>query len=155
MKIPAGIDDGQRLKLRSEGEPGSGGGPAGDLYVQIAVKKHAIFERQESEIICEVPVSYSDVVLGAEIEVPTLEGKTKMKVPAGTTSGKVFRLKNKGIQILGTTQRGDQHVRVVIQIPRKLSEERKVLLGKLRELDKKEGLEDESGFFGKVKGMFS
>ena len=102
-----------------------------------------------------MPVSYSDVVLGAEIEVPTLEGKTKMKVPAGTTSGKVFRLKNKGIQILGTTQRGDQHVRVVIQIPRKLSEERKVLLGKLRELDKKEGLEDESGFFGKVKGMFS
>jgi molecular chaperone DnaJ len=153
VKIPAGIDDGQRLKLRGEGEAGSGGGPAGDLYVQVGVKKHEIFERQESEIICEVPLSFSDASLGAEIEVPTLEGRSKVKIPAGTTSGKIFRLKGKGIQILGTNRRGDQHVRVLIEVPKKISEERRALLMKLKELDEKE--HGDQGFFGKVKGMFS
>lgn len=154
VKVPAGIDDGQRLKLRGEGEPGAVGGPAGDLYVQIAVKKHAIFERQESEIICEVPITYSDASLGAEIEVPTLEGKTKLKIPAGTQSGKIFRLRNKGIQILGTDRRGDQHVKVNIHVSKKVSEEKRKLLEELRELDAKEAAEDAKGFFGKVKEMF-
>jgi molecular chaperone DnaJ len=155
VKIPAGIDDGQRLKLRGEGEAGSGGGPAGDLYVQIAVQKHAIFERQESEIICEMPISYSTAALGAEIDVPTLEGKTKLKIPAGTPSGKIFRLKNKGIQVIGTNRRGDEHVRIVIQVPKRVTEERKKLLEKLRELDDKELQEEAKGFFDKMKDIFA
>ena len=154
VKIPAGIDEGQRLKLRGEGEAGSAGGPNGDLYVQIGVKKHPIFERQEAEIICDVPVIYADAALGAEIEVPTLEGITKLKIPAGTASGKVFRLKNKGIQILGTDRRGDQHIRVNIQVPKKISEDRRKILEALREVEQKEGSEEEKGFFGKVKEMF-
>ena len=155
VKIPAGIDDGQRLKLRGEGEAGSGGGPSGDLYVQIAVKKHPIFERQESEIICEVPITYSAAVLGAELEVPTLEGKTKLKIPAGTPSGKVFRLKNKGIQVIGTNRRGDEHVRVAILVPKRVSDERRKLLEKLKEIDEKDLQEESKGFFDKMKDIFA
>ncbi|MBN8548435.1 MAG: molecular chaperone DnaJ, partial [Deltaproteobacteria bacterium] len=121
VKIPAGIDHGQRLKLRGEGEAGTGGGPSGDLYVQISVQEHAIFERHESELLCEVPISYATAVLGAEIDVPTLEGLTKMKVPAGTASGKVFRLRNKGIQVLGTNRRGDQHAKRYGKVPKEIS----------------------------------
>ena len=155
VKIPAGIDNGQRLKLRNEGEAGLEGGVAGDLYVQITVKEHAIFQRQESELICEFPISYSAAVLGTEIDVPTLEGKVKMKIPAGTPSGKVFRLKNKGIQILGTNSRGDQHVRVFIDVPKKVSEEKKKLLEKLLEIENVEDQSDSKGFFDKVKEMFT
>ncbi len=155
VKIPAGIDDGQRLKLRGEGEAGSGGGPAGDLYVQISVKKHPLFERQESEIICEMPISYSTAALGAELDVPTLEGKTKLKIPAGTPSGKIFRLKNRGIQVVGTNRRGDEHVRVVIQVPKRITEERRALLEKLKVLDDNELSEEAKTFFDKVKGMFA
>lgn len=156
VKIPAGIDQGQRLKLRGEGESGASGGSPGDLYVQIAIKPHKIFERQETEIICELPISYADASLGAEIEVPTLEGPTKLKIPHGTASGKIFRLKNKGVPVLGDTRRGDQHVRVYVEIPKKLSPERKELLEKLRLLDQQEGKgEDGEGFFDKVKNIFS
>lgn len=151
VTIPAGIDHGQRLKLRGEGESGTRGGPNGDLYVIISVKPHKIFERHDSDIICEVPISYTTAVLGAEIEVPTLEGKVTMKIPAGTVSGKIFRLKNRGIQILGTARRGDQHVKVKIVVPTKVSEQHKEALLKLREFD---ALEEEPGFLGKVKGIF-
>lgn len=154
VKIPAGIDQGQRLKLRGEGEAGSAGGPAGDLYVQIAIKPHKIFERQETELICELPITFSDAALGAEVDVPTLDGSTKLKIPAGTASGKVFRLKNRGVQALGDTRRGDQHVKVFVEIPKKMSSERKVLLEKLRELDKSESKSGDEGFMDKVKGMF-
>ncbi len=155
VKVPPGIDDGQRLKLRGEGEPGSLGGPAGDLYVQIAVKPHQIFEREGSEIICEVPISYGIAVLGGEVDVPTLEGLTKLKIPHGTPLGKVFRLKGKGIQILGSMRRGDQHVRISVLVPKKVSEERKKLLESLAELDAKELAEGEKGFFDKVKDIFT
>lgn len=155
VKVPAGIDNGQRLKLRGEGEPGGGGGPSGDLYVQIAVKEHAIFQREEAEIICEVPVSYADAVLGAEIDIPTLEGPTKMKVPAATPSGKIFRLRNRGIQILGSNRRGDQHVRVIIDVPKKVSEDERVLLEKLRSFDQVRREETDKGFFDRMKGIFS
>lgn len=154
VKIPAGIDQGQRLKLRGEGEASPSGGASGDLYVQIAIKPHKIFERQETELICEVPLNYSDAVLGAEIEVPTLEGSHKLKIPSGTASGKVFRLKNKGVQVLGENRRGDQHVRVFVEIPKKVSSERKAILEKLRELEQKEKKSDDEGFLDKMKGMF-
>lgn len=153
VKVPAGIDHGQRLKLRGEGESGLAGGPAGDLYVQIGVRKHAFFERQDTEIVCEMPISYSDAALGAEIDVPTLDGSAKLRIPAGTATGKVFRLKSKGVPVLGERSRGDQHVRIMIDVPKKVSAERKQLLEKLRELDKKEA-SDHGSFFDRMKSMF-
>ncbi len=155
VKIPAGIDNGQRLKLRGEGEAGTGGGAAGDLYVQISVKEHPFFERQESEVVCEVPISYAVAALGGEMQVPTLEGPVALKVPAGTPSGKVFRLKNKGIQVLGTTRRGDQHVRLVVKVPKKLSEKQRAAIEKLKVFDEENLEADEKGFFDKMKNMFS
>lgn len=154
VKIPAGIDHGQRVRLRGEGEAGLAGGAPGDLYVQISVKEHPIFSREESEILCEVPVSYATAVLGAEIDVPTLEGKVRMKVPAGTPSGKMFRLRGRGAPILGTNRRGDQHVRVYIDVPKKLSDKQRELLKKLQELEGVQPQPDEKGFFDKVKDMF-
>lgn len=155
VKIPAGIDHGQRLKLRGEGEAGLQGGSAGDLYVQIAVREHPIFKREESEIFCEVAIPYSYAALGSEIDVPTLDGSSKIKIPAGTPSGKIFRLKNRGIQVLGTTRRGDQHVKVHIKVPKKISEDHKKLLEKLQEVEKKDLEVDSKGFFDKVKDMFA
>ncbi len=158
VKVPAGVDHGQRLKMRGEGEAGSGGGQNGDLYVQIVVQEHPIFHRQESELICEMPITYTAAALGTEIEVPSLEGKVKLKIPAGTPSGKVFRLKNKGIPILGSNpqRRGDQHVRVYVHVPKKLSEEERDLLEKLAAIQGTT-VEDPSGrgFFEKVKDIFS
>ena len=154
VKIPPGIDNGQRLKLKGEGEAGSGGGPSGDLYVHIAVKDHPIFERQESEIICEVPISYSTAALGDEIDVPTLEGTVKMKIPAGTQSGKIFRLRSKGAPIIGTNRRGDEHVRVVVKVPKKLSEEHRKTLEKLREAESRDVESETKSFFDKVKSLF-
>ncbi|MCB0332636.1 MAG: molecular chaperone DnaJ [Bdellovibrionales bacterium] len=155
VKVPAGIDHGQRLKLRGEGEPGSAGGPAGDLYVQVLVKDHEIFHRQDYDLICEVPINFAAAALGADVEVPTLEGKAKVKVAAGTPSGKVFRLRGKGVPVLGSERRGDLHVRMNVHVPTKLSAEQKELLEKLRELDGDIPREDEQGFFDKMKHLFS
>jgi molecular chaperone DnaJ len=154
VKVPAGIDEGQRLKLRGEGEAGQGGGPPGDLYVQISVKPHPVFQRQDSEIVCDVPISFSVAALGGEIEVPTLDGKYKIRIPAGTASGKVFRLKGRGMAILGENQRGDQHVRVQIEVPKRVSAGYREALEKLREFEEKEANAEAKGFFEKVKGMF-
>lgn len=154
VKIPAGIDEGQRLKLRGEGDAGLAGGPAGDLYVQVAIKKHPIFHREESELICEVPIGYTIAVLGGEIEIPTLEGKEKLKIPAGTQSGKVFRLKHRGVTVIGSDRRGDLHVKVDIVVPKKISKERRELLSKLQEVEVREGDDESKSFFAKVKEMF-
>lgn len=154
VTIPAGIDHGQRLKLRGEGEAGSAGGPAGDLYVVVAVKEHAFFERHQSDVICEVKIPYTTAVLGAEIKVPTLRGEVSLKIPAGTPSGKIFRLKNKGIPILGTEQVGDQHVRVALIVPKKISEDHRSLLEELRDVEKADTSAEGRGFFDKVKEMF-
>ena len=156
VKVPAGIDAGQRLKLRSEGEAGVQGGSNGDLYVQIDIKSHPVFSREESEVFCQVEIPYTVAVLGDEIEVPTLEGPVKMKVPGGTASGKIFRLKNKGIQVLGTNRRGDQHVKVNIHVPKKLNDEHKKILEKLKELeaDSLKSKQEDKGFFDKVKDIF-
>jgi len=154
VKVPAGIDHGQRLKLRGEGEAGSQGGPAGDLYVQIFVKPHAIFQRQDHELICEMPITYAAAALGAEIDVPTLEGKASVKIPAGTQSGKIFRLRGKGVPVLGANRRGDLHVKVAVHVPKKLSEDQRALLEKLREIQGVIPEEANSGFFDKMKEMF-
>jgi molecular chaperone DnaJ len=158
VKVPAGVDHGQRLKMRGEGEGGMGGGPSGDLYVQVHIEEHPVFQRQDQEVICEVPITYAAAALGTEIEVPSLDGKLKLKIPAGTPSGKVFRIKNKGIPVLGSNpqRRGDQHVRVYVHVPKKISEEERELLEKLATLQGTV-VDDGSdkGFFDKVKDMFS
>ncbi|MCB0321634.1 MAG: molecular chaperone DnaJ, partial [Bdellovibrionales bacterium] len=155
VKVPAGIDHGQRLKLRGEGEAGSGGGPDGDLYVQIVVKDHPVFVREDSDLFCDVPINYASAVLGTEIEVPTLEGKVSLKIPAGTPSGKVFRMRSKGVPVLGSSQRGDLHVRVAVHVPTRISHEQREILEKLRSLDGDIPTQDEKGFFEKMKEMFS
>lgn len=155
VKIPAGIDSGQRLKLRGEGEPAPvGGSKAGDLYVAITVQEHPVFYRQETEILSEIPVSYAQAVLGGDIEVPTLEGKVSLKIPAGTPSGKTFRLRGKGIVDMSSGRKGDQHVRAYVYVPKEVTPRHRELL---EELAKIEGIPVGDGsrtFFDKVKDFF-
>ncbi|MGH7961746.1 MAG: molecular chaperone DnaJ [Candidatus Binatia bacterium] len=154
-KIPAGVDTGARLKLRGEGEAGPAGGPPGDLYVLIHVREHPLFTRQHNDVICEIPISFPQAALGTEIEVPTLEGKIKMKVPHGTQSGHVFRLRGKGIMDLRGNGRGDQLVRAVVEVPRKLSAKQRELLEEFARVDGgHDGHPMSKGFFEKVKELF-
>lgn len=154
LKIPAGVDTGSRIKLTGEGEPGPMGGPPGDLYVVIHVKEHPIFVREETEIICTVPISFPQAALGASIDVPTLDGKVKMKIPAGTQSGKVFRLRGKGVPVLGGHGRGDQHVRVVIETPSSLSKRQRELLEEFAAEAGEDIHPQSKNFFDKVKSIF-
>lgn len=128
IKIPAGIESEQRMRVSGGGEAAPNGGEYGDLYVDIYVKPHELFERVDNNIVCEVPISFATAVLGGEIEVPTLEDKTKIKIPSGTQTGKVFRLKDKGIPSLHGYGRGDELVKVFVEIPTNLNETQKKLL---------------------------
>lgn len=128
VKIPAGVDEGDRIRLSGEGEAGINGGPTGDLYVVIHLKKHDIFERDGAHLHCEMPISFSVAALGGEIEVPTLGGSAKMKIPAETQTGGVFRLRGKGIKPLRSNENGDLMVHVVVETPVKLTEKQKELL---------------------------
>ena len=130
VKIPPGVDNGSRLRIRGKGEPGIAGGAAGDLYVIIHVREHELFERHGEEILCETTISFAQAVLGAEIEVPTLEGSAKMKIPPGTQTGTIFRLRGKGIYQTSRGSRGDQHVKVTIVTPSNLNEKQRLLLRK-------------------------
>jgi molecular chaperone DnaJ len=155
VRIPPGVDNGSRLKLRGEGEAGFGGGPAGDLYVVIHVREHPIFARQDNDVIVEVPVSFPQAALGAEIEVPTLDGKVKFKIPPGTQSSKVFRLKAKGFSDLHGYGRGDELVKIVVETPKRLNARQRELL---EEFAKASG-EDVNhpmakGFVDKLREMF-
>lgn len=125
VKIPAGVDNGSRLRLHGEGEAGERGASRGDLYIVVYVKPHEIFERHGSDIACELPVSFPTAVLGGEVEVPTLEGKMLMTIPAGTQGGRILRLRGKGIQRLHDRGRGDQLVRIQIDVPVELNAEQK------------------------------
>ena len=133
VKIPAGIDDGQTLRVRGEGCSGTNGGPNGDLMVTVSVKSHPIFTRQGQSVYCEMPISFTQAALGAEIEVPTLDGKVRYTVSEGTQTGTTFRLRGKGIPYVGSNNRGDQFVTVVVETPTKLNKEQKELLKKLEE----------------------
>jgi len=154
VKIPAGVDTGSRLKLRGEGEAGRNGGPPGDLYVIINVSSHPLFARQDNDIVCEVPVSFAQAALGAEIDVPTIEGKLKMKVAPGTQSGTVLRLRGKGVPDVRGAARGDQLVRVVVETPRKLTARQRELLEEFARSAGEEVNPLAKGFFDKVKEMF-
>jgi molecular chaperone DnaJ len=128
VKIPPGVDTGSRLRIHGEGEAGERGGPRGDLYLVIYVKPNEIFERHEADIFCEVPISFVTAVFGGDIEVPTLEGKVMMKIPQGTQSGKTFRLKGKGIAHLHDYGKGDEMVKVQVDVPTNLTAEQKNIL---------------------------
>jgi molecular chaperone DnaJ len=155
VRIPPGVDNSSRLKLRGEGEAGYGGGTPGDLYVIIHVKEHSLFVRQENNIVIEVPISFPQAALGCEIEVPTLEGKVNLKVPSGTQSGKVLRLKGKGIIDLHGYGRGDQLIRVVVETPRSLTARQRELLEEFAKLDGKAVNHPLSkGFVDQIKKMF-
>jgi len=139
IKIPAGIDGGMRIRSANNGEPGANGGPAGDLYIEIRLKKHDIFEREGDDIHCSVPVSFATAAMGGEIEVPTLAGKAAIDIPEGTQTGKQFRLRGKGIKGVRSSYPGDLYCHIVIETPVKLSEHQRKLLRELDDSLKKGG----------------
>lgn len=151
VKIPAGVDTGDRIRLTGEGEAGMHGAPAGDLYVQVHVKEHPIFVREGSNLACEVPISFSIAALGGEIDVPTLDGRVKLKIPAETQTDKMFRLRGKGVQSVRGGGVGDLVCKVVVETPVNLSDKQKDLL---RQLDESWGGESEAKHRPKSKGFF-
>jgi molecular chaperone DnaJ len=157
VKIPAGVDNGDRIRLAGEGEAGRNGGPAGDLYVEIHVREHEIFERDGSHLSCEVPVSFATLVLGGELEVPTLDSHVTLKIPPETQSGRVFRLRDKGVRPVRGGPTGDLFCRVTVETPIKLSAEQKETLRKFDESlrkDRKQHSPRQQGWLDGVKQFF-
>ena len=154
VKIPAGVDNGSRLRVANEGEAGAKGGPNGDLYVYLYVKPHKFFERDGTTVLCEVPINIVQATLGADIKVPTLDGQVTMKVPEGTQPGKVMRIKGKGIPNLRGGSRGDQLVRIKVVVPTKLSDKQKDALRKFADISKDNINPEEKSFMDKVKDFF-
>lgn len=138
VKIPAGVDEGDRIRLSGEGESGVNGGPPGDLYVVMHLKSHAVFQRDGDDLHCEMPISFSQAALGGEIEIPTLDGSAKIKVPSETQTGQVFRLRGKGIKGVRSSYPGDLLCEVVIETPVRLTERQKELLRELEEINRKD-----------------
>lgn len=134
VKIPAGIDDGMRLRHAGFGEPGVNGGPAGDLYVEIHIRQHPVFQRDNDDLHCEMPISFVTAALGGEVEIPTLDGAASIKIPAETQTGKVFRLRGKGIRNVRSGHFGDLHCHVIVETPVKLTERQKELLREFENL---------------------
>ncbi len=154
VRVPAGVDTGSRLRISGEGEPGTLGGPPGDLYVDISVRPHPLFRRRDFDVLSDHSVSFTQAALGAELQVPTLDGHVKVKIPEGTQSGTSFRLKNKGIPRLRGYGRGDHHVRIMVITPTNLSERQKELLRELERSLSQENRAGEKGFFEKMKDAF-
>ena len=155
VKVPAGIDEGQRLKLSGQGDSGLHGGPAGDLYVMLRIQEHEFFKRDEYDVHCEVPISFSQAALGTDIEVPTLGGRVSMKIPEGTQSGQKMKLRNKGITKLGGYGFGDQIITIHVETPTKLSKEQRELFSRLNELEQNTTSNPMTkGFFDRVKELF-
>ena len=151
VTIPAGIDNGQTISLRGQGNAGRNGGPAGDLLIAVTVRPHEIFRREGTSVLCEAPITFTQAVLGAELEIPTIDGKVKYSIPEGTQSGTTFRLKGKGIPGLNGRARGDQYVTVYIETPRNLSREQKEALRKFSDTLGESNYEQRKSFFGKFK----
>ncbi|MBX7229855.1 MAG: molecular chaperone DnaJ [Burkholderiaceae bacterium] len=158
VKIPAGIDEGMRIRSSGNGEPGINGGPPGDLYVEIHVKEHSVFQREGDDLHCEVPVSFTQAALGGEIEVPTIGGKASITIPEGTQSSKTFRLRGKGIKGVRSGYAGDLYCHIQIETPVKLTEHQRKLLKELDESLKKGGEKhspQEKSWADKVKAFFT
>ena len=150
VRIPAGIEDGSRLRVSGEGEPGREGAPRGDLYVYVQVKADAFFERHEDDVVCKVPVTYAQAALGGEIDVPTLQGSAKLRVSAGTQPGEVLRMRGQGVP--GERGRGDQLVVVQVTVPKKVSSRQAELINELGRIEDEGG--EQKGFFDKIRKMF-
>ena len=158
VKIPAGIDDGMRIRSAGNGEPGTNGGPAGDLYIEIRLKKHAIFERDGDDLHCSVPISFTTAALGGEIDVPTLQGKAAIDIPEGTQAGKQFRLRGKGVKGVRSSYPGDLYCHIALETPVKLTEHQRKLLREFDDSHKKGGSRHSPGgesWTDKLKGFFN
>ena len=149
--IPAGIDNGQTISIRGQGHAGKNGGPAGDLLITITVKPHDLFRREGTSVLCDAPITFAQAVLGAELEIPTIDGKVKYDLPEGTQSGTTFRLKGKGIPSINGRGRGDQYVTVYIETPKNLNKEQKEALKKFAEAVGDNNYEERKSFFKKFK----
>jgi molecular chaperone DnaJ len=157
VKIPAGVDEGDRVRLSAEGEPGVNGGPPGDLYVQVHIKQHAVFQRDHDDLHCEMPVSITTAALGGEIEIPTLDGSARIRVPQETQSGKTFRLKGKGIKGVRSQLPGDLFCHVVVETPVQLTERQRQLLREFESLSSADSARHNpraKGWLEKVKEFF-
>jgi molecular chaperone DnaJ len=155
VEIPAGVDDEMRVRITGQGEPSPNGGPPGDCYCFISVLSHPLFERDGQHLVCRVPITYSQAALGTTLEVPTLEGRGELNVPAGTQSGAVFRMGGKGMPDPRRRGLGDLLVQVIIEVPKKLSKEERTLLRELAELEHKHVAPERKGFFDKLKEYFT
>ena len=158
VKVPAGVDEGDQIRLAGEGEAGEHGGPPGDLYVQIRLKAHPLFKREQDDLYCEMPVSFATAVLGGELDVPTLDGRASIKVPPGTQSEKLFRLRGKGVRNVRSGQVGDLYCRVSVETPVNLTPKQKELLEEFERSVKEGGSRHnprEHSWLDKLKGMFS
>jgi molecular chaperone DnaJ len=157
VRIPAGVDEGDRIRLAGEGEAGVNGGPPGDLYVQVHLHPHAVFTRDHNDLHCEMPISFSTAALGGDISIPTLEGQASIKIPAETQSGKVFRLRGKGIKGVRSHAPGDLHCHVVVETPINLTDRQKELLREFEEIGRGHEAKHNpraKGFMDKVKEFF-
>lgn len=154
VNIPAGIDDGQSIQLRGQGGAGVNGGPAGDVIVTISIRPHPIFTREGQDVVCEIPISFAQAALGDTLQVPTIDGKVSYDIPEGTQTGTVFRLKGKGIQNVNGRGRGDQYVRVNIEVPRNLTHRQKELLREFENSTTDENQTQRKGFWDKVRDAF-
>ena len=156
VNIPAGVEDGTRIRLAGEGEAGVRGGPAGDLYIFLSLGAHDFFQRDGADLHCRVPISMVQAALGGEFEAPTIDGgKTRVKVPEGTQSGRRFRLQGKGMPVLRSRQVGDMYVQIVVETPQKLTKKQRELLAEFERLSSRETHPESTGFFGKVKDLLS
>jgi molecular chaperone DnaJ len=155
VNIPAGIEDGTRIRLAGEGEAGLRGGPSGDLYIFLSIRPHEFFQRDGADIFCRVPISMTTAALGGEFQVPTIDGgKTKVKVPDGTQTGKQFRLKGKGMPVLRSTRVGEMYIQVVIETPRNLTRKQRDLLEAFEKASSPENNPESAGFFKRVRDFF-
>lgn len=151
VSIPAGIDDGQRIMLKGQGSAGSNGGPYGDLYVQASVSPHKLFKRDDQNIHLEIPISFAEAALGTKIDVPTLEGTSELTIPEGTQSGNVFNMRNKGIVKIGTANRGNLYIKVMVEVPKSLTEKQKTALRAFAEAYDGKANAKRQSFFDKFK----
>ncbi|MHB9144130.1 MAG: molecular chaperone DnaJ [Symbiobacteriia bacterium] len=154
VKVPAGLESGSRLRISGEGEAGERGGPPGDLFIFISVKPHSTFRRKENDVVVEVPISFVQATLGAEVEVPTLDGPVKLKIPEGTQAGTVFRLRGKGIPHLRGHGRGDEHVRVMVMTPTRLTDEERRMLRQFADLRGEDVTPEERSFLKRMRDAF-
>jgi molecular chaperone DnaJ len=155
VNIPPGVEDGTRIRLSGEGEAGMRGGPSGDLYIFLSIAAHTFFQRDGADLHCRAPISMTTAALGGEFEVPTIDGgKTRVKIPEGTQSGRRFRLQSKGMPVLRSKQLGDMYVQVVVETPQNLTKRQRELLTEFQKLSSNDTNPESAGFFGRVKEFF-